>query len=130
MNVPANLKFAKTDEWVKVEGNIAMVGVSDYAQSQLSDIVYVEAIVEKGQAIKKNAPCFTLESVKAAAEVNSPVGGTVVEINEALSQTPEQVNSDPYGAAWMIKIKMDNPADLDTLLDSAGYERYCEEREH
>ncbi len=130
MNVPANLKFAKTDEWVKVVGKVAVIGVSDYAQNQLSDIVYVEAMVEIGQKVKKNAPCFTLESVKAAAEANTPVGGTVVEINEALSQTPELVNSDPFGEAWMFKIEMDNPADLETLLDAAGYEKYCQEREH
>lgn len=130
MNVPANLKFAKTDEWVKVVGKVAVIGVSDYAQNQLSDIVYVEATVEIGQKVKKNAPCFTLESVKAAAEANTPVGGTVVEINEALSQTPELVNSDPFGEAWMFKIEMDNPADLETLLDAAGYEKYCQERDH
>ena len=130
MNVPANLKYAKTDEWVRVEGNLAVIGVTDFAQSQLSDIVYVEAIVEVGQIVKKNAACYTLESVKAAAEANSPVSGKVVAINEALSQAPEQVNSDPYGAAWMIKIEMNNPADLDTLMDATGYASYCEERDH
>lgn len=130
MNAPAGLSYTKTDEWVKVEGKIATIGVTDYAQNQLSDVVYVEVTVDLGQAVKKNTPCVTLESVKAAAEVNAPVSGKVVEINEALSSSPEAVNSDPYGKAWMLKIEMSNPAELETLLDTAAYTSYCEGREH
>jgi len=130
MNVPAGYKFAKTDEWVKVEGKIATVGITDYAQNQLSDVVYVEVTVEQGQVIKKNTACVTVESVKAAAEVNAPVGGKVVEINEALSSAPEVVNSDPFGKAWMLKIEMSDPADLTALMDNIAYTKYCQEREH
>lgn len=128
MNIPTDLKYAKTDEWVKIEGNIAIVGISDYAQSQLSDVVYVEITAAVGEHISKNEAIVTIESVKAAADVNAPVSGEVVEINENLSNTPETVNNDPYGEAWLVKIKMENPSDLDSLLDAAGYQSYCEER--
>lgn len=130
MNVPSNLKYAKTDEWVKVDGNIATVGISDYAQSQLSDVVYVEIIAGVGEAVTKNHTIATIESVKAAADVNAPVSGKVLAVNEALAQTPEEVNNSPYETAWMLKIEIENPADLDSLLDAAGYTSYCEERSH
>jgi glycine cleavage system H protein len=128
MNVPTDLKYAKTDEWVKVEGNIATMGVSDYAQSQLSDVVYVEISAAVGDHVAKNDTIVTIESVKAAADVNAPVSGEVIETNENLSQTPETINNDPFGEAWLVKIKMENPADLEGLLDAAGYQSYCEER--
>jgi glycine cleavage system H protein len=128
MNVPTDLKYAKTDEWVKVEGNIATMGVSDYAQSQLSDVVYVEISAAVGDHVSKNDTIVTIESVKAAADVNAPVSGEVIEINENLSQTPETINNDPYGEAWLVKIKMENPADLESLLDAADYQSHCEER--
>jgi glycine cleavage system H protein len=128
MNIPKNLKYAKTDEWVKVEGDIATVGVSDYAQSQLSDVVYVEISASVGDKISKNDTIVTIESVKAAADVNAPVSGEVVEINEKISQTPETINNDPYGEAWLVKVKMEKPADLQSLLDATGYQSYCEER--
>jgi glycine cleavage system H protein len=130
MNVPSNLKYAKTDEWVKVEGNVATIGVSDYAQSQLSDVVYVEIIHAVGDKVAKNTTVVTIESVKAAADVNAPVSGKVLAVNEGLSQTPEVVNNDPYEAAWMLKVEMENPADLDSLMDAAAYQSYCEERSH
>ncbi len=130
MNVPANLKYAKTDEWVRLDGKIATIGISDYAQSQLSDVVYVEIIAAVGEQVIKNHTVATIESVKAAADVNAPVSGKVLAVNEALSQTPEEVNSAPYETAWMLKIEIENPADLDSLLDAAGYTSYCEERSH
>jgi glycine cleavage system H protein len=130
MNVPSNLKFAQTDEWVKVDGKIATIGITDYAQSQLSDIVYVEISVSTGDQLKKNGGIATIESVKAAADVNSPVSGKVTAVNEALPQAPETVNSDPYAAAWMVKIEMANPAELDSLMDAAAYQKFCEERSH
>lgn len=130
MNVPANLKYAKSDEWVRVEGNIAVIGVSDYAQSQLSDIVYFEFKVDVGDTVTKDQSVATLESVKAAADVNAPVSGKVVELNQSLTDQFEVINSDPYGAAWMMKIEMSDPSELDTLLDAAAYEAYCQERGH
>lgn len=130
MNVPTGLKFTNSDEWVKVDGNIATVGISDYAQEQLSDIVFVEITAAVGEAVKKNSTIATVESVKAAADVNCPVSGKVVEVNEALSQTPEAVNSDPFGAAWMLKLELSSPAELDNLMDADAYQKYCEERSH
>lgn len=130
MNIPTNLKYAKSDEWVKVDGKIATIGVSDYAQSQLSDIVYFEFKVDPGDEVSKDQSVATLESVKAAADVNAPVSGKVVEINESLTDQFETVNTDPYGAAWIMKIEMSNPGELDGLMDAAGYEAYCQERSH
>jgi glycine cleavage system H protein len=130
MNIPTNLKYSTSDEWVKVEGDIAVLGVSDFAQEQLSDIVFFEAIVAVGDHVNKNATIATLESVKAAADVNSPVSGKVVEINENLSQNPELVNTHPYDQAWMVKLKLDNPAELDNLMDAAAYQKHAEEHKH
>ncbi|MDR3577276.1 MAG: glycine cleavage system protein GcvH [Anaerolineaceae bacterium] len=130
MNIPTNLKYTKSDEWVKVEGSVATIGISDYAQEQLSDIVYVEIPVEVGEHLQKNTTCATLESVKAAADVNLPVTGTISEINEKLPQTPEVVNSDPFGVGWMLKLTLDNLKELDDLMDAAAYQKYCEERSH
>ncbi len=130
MNIPAELKYATTDEWVKVEGDVATIGITDYAQDSLSDVVFFEAIVSVGDTIKAKQQIATVESVKAAADINSPVSGEVIAINEALADSPELVNKDPYGAAWMIKVKMSNPSELDNLMDAAGYESYCSGREH
>ncbi len=130
MKTPKELKYAKTDEWIKVEGNIGTIGISDYAQDQLSDVVFVDLMPRVGGLAKKGTICATLESVKAAADVNFPVSGKVVEVNEALSDTPEVVNSDPYGSAWMIKIELSDLSELDSLLDADAYEAYCQERDH
>lgn len=130
MNVPANLKYAKTDEWVKVDGKVATVGISDYAQDQLSDIVFVEIALGVGDQAQKGKVGATLESVKAAADVSLPVSGKVVEVNEEITESPEVVNSDPYGKAWMLKIEISNPGDLDDLMDADAYSKYCEERSH
>jgi glycine cleavage system H protein len=130
MSSPSDLKYSKTDEWVKVEGNVGIIGVSDYAQSQLSDVVYVEIKLSVGDAIAKNDPIASLESVKAAADVNAPVSGKIVAINEKLSDTPELVNSDPYGQAWMVKIELSDPGELKSLMDAADYDTYCQGRDH
>lgn len=130
MNTPENLKYSKTDEWVSVDGNIATIGITDYAQDQLSDIVFVEIVVSIGDTVKPGDTLASLESVKAAADVNCPVSGKVVEVNEALAQTPETVNSDPYGKAWMVKIELKDTSELGSLMDAAGYEKYCAERSH
>ena len=127
MKVLKNLKYSSTDEWVLVEGNTATIGITDYAQSQLSDIVYVEIRVSAGEKLAKNSALASVESVKAASDVNSPVSGKVIATNEGLAQTPEIVNNDPFGAAWMVKVELANPGELDSLMDAAAYETYCEE---
>ncbi len=129
MNTPKGLKYAKTDEWVKLDGDVATIGISDYAQDQLSDIVYVEIVVEAGDSVSKGDTIATVESVKAAADVNFPADGEILEINEALAETPETLNSDPYGEGWLLKMKLSNPAQLDALMDADAYEAYNESRE-
>jgi glycine cleavage system H protein len=129
MNFPAELKYTRSDEWVRVEGHTATSGISDYAQDQLSDIVYVE-LPSVGASFKQGEAWGSVESVKAAAEVNLPLSGTITEVNEALSSTPEVVNSDPYGQGWMVKFTVADPAELDGLMDAATYQKYCEERQH
>lgn len=126
MNVPSDLKYTPNDEWIRVEGNIGTVGITDFAQNQLSDIVYVEIVVAVGDEVKKGDACATLESVKAAADVYLPASGKVVAINEALPDTPEKVNSDPYGEAWMVKIELADPGELSDLMDAAAYTKAAE----
>lgn len=128
MNIPSDLKYTPNDEWIRVEGNSGTVGITDFAQNQLSDIVYVEIVVAVGDQVKKGDACATLESVKAAADVYLPAGGVVTAINEALPDTPEKVNSDPYGEAWMVKIELSDPGELDGLLDAAAYQKVVEEK--
>jgi glycine cleavage system H protein len=128
MQFPQDLRYTKNDEWIRVEGDQGAIGITDYAQDQLSDIVFVEMTVAPGEQAAKGAACATIESVKAAAEVYLPVGGTVTRLNEDLPKNPEQVNRDPFGAAWMVQIKIANPAELKDLLDAAAYEAYCKER--
>lgn len=130
MSTPTNLLFSTTDEWVKVEGNIATIGISDYAQNSLSDIVYVEFKVSAGEVVSKETICVGVESVKAAADVNSPVSGTILEVNEALVDSYADLNTDPYGSAWMLKIELSNPAELSSLMDAAAYDQFCENRSH
>ena len=128
MEVKADRKYAKTDEWVKVEGKEGTIGISDYAQDQLSDIVFVEFVKEPGDTVKQGELFATIESVKAAADVNSPVSGTVKELNEALLDTPELLNSDPFNAAWMGIIELGNDTDIENLLGAEEYKSYCESR--
>jgi glycine cleavage system H protein len=125
MNVPANLKYTKSDEWF--DPATGKVGLTDYAQGQLSDIVFVEVVTSVGDTIETGKAVASVESVKAAAETYSPVKGKVVAVNEALSGTPEVLNSDPYGAGWMIQLEGADPADL---MDAMAYTRYCDERAH
>lgn len=125
MKTPENLKYAKTDEWVRLDGNIAIVGISDYAQDQLSDIVYVEFNKDVNEVVKKDEVLSTIESVKAAGDVVSPVSGTVKEVNEILSTKPELLNDDPYEKGWICKVEMSSPADYDTLMGAKEYESYC-----
>ncbi len=128
MNFPKDLKYAKTDEWVKVEGDIATIGISDYAQSQLGDIVYFEFAVEPDEEVKASQTLGSVDSAKATAEVNFPVGGTVLEINESITDDVEVLNQDPYGKGWLAKVKISDPAELAELMDAEAYEAYCESR--
>ena len=122
MNIPSEMKYTENDEWIKVDGNIGTIGITDYAQDQLSDIVYVEILVTEDEEVGKGDACVTVESVKAAADVYMPVSGKVVAINEALADTPEIVNSDPYGGAWMVKVELSDTGELEDLLGAAAYE--------
>ncbi len=124
-----NLKYAKTDEWARVEDdNVVVVGISDYAQDQLSDIVYVE-LPEVGAQVSAGEVVGAVESVKAAADIMSPVTGEIIEVNDALDDSPEMINEDPYGA-WIFKVKANDLSELDALMDAAAYEAYNATREH
>ncbi len=121
--VDRGVRYTKTHEWVRVEGNEAVVGVSDYAQDKLSDVVFVD-VPAAGKQVKKDGVLLVIESVKAAEDVFSPVSGTVSAVNAALQATPELVNKDPFGQGWLVKITMSNPAEAGTLMDAASYEAY------
>jgi len=125
MNTPENLKYAKTDEWIKLEGNMAIIGISDYAQDQLSDIVYVEFNKDAGEVVKKDEILSTIESVKAAGDVVSPVSGTVKEVNSILSDKPELLNDDPYEKGWICKVELSDPKETESLMGAKDYETYC-----
>ncbi len=128
MDFPDELKYSETDEWVRVEADRATLGVTDFAQDQLSDVVYFEVVVKAGDKISRGDAVGILESVKAAADISSPVSGEVVEINADLPDRPETVNSDPYGEAWMLRIQIADPAELEQMMDSAAYRKNTEER--
>ena len=121
MSYPDTLRYTKDHEWIKLEGNTATIGITDFAQRELGDIVFVE-VETVGKALKANEVFGTVEAVKTVSDLYLPVDGTVNELNAALSNSPELVNTDPYGEGWMIKMTVDNPADVDALLDAAGYE--------
>lgn len=130
MKIPNDLKYSKNDEWVRVEGSTGTVGITDYAQDQLSDVVYVEIVVSEDEEVSSGDSCATVESVKAASDVYVPVSGKIIAVNEDLADVPENVNTDPYGIAWMVKLELSDPAELENLMDAAAYQQYCEEREH
>ena len=128
MELPGDLKYSGSDEWIKDDGDTATLGVTDFAQDQLSDVVYFEIVVGVGDVISKGDEVAILESVKAAAEINSPVSGEVSEINKALPDSPEVVNSDPYGGGWMLRIRLSDPTELEQMMDPAAYQENTEER--
>ena len=125
MEAPSNLQYTKNDEWFDPE--TGKMGLTDYAQDQLSDIVFVEILVEVDDEVEAGSPIASVESVKASAETYASASGKVVEVNEALADTPEVLNSDPYGEGWMVKVENGATSDL---MDAAAYEKFCEEREH
>jgi glycine cleavage system H protein len=125
MNTPANLKYTKSDEWF--DPATGKAGITDYAQSQLSDIVFVEILVDEGDTIEAGKPIASVESVKASAEIYAPASGKVSAVNKGLSDKPEVLNTDAFGEAWMIQLEGGSAGDL---MDAAAYEKYCEERSH
>jgi len=122
-NVPEDLHYSKDHEWVRVDGDVAIIGITDYAQNSLGDVVYVE-LPKAGDEFAANEPFGSVESVKAVSEVFMPIAGAIVAINEALADAPDRVNTDPYGEGWMIRIRMANPGEVDSLLTAAEYEDF------
>lgn len=120
MNIPADLKYTKDHEWIKVDGDEATIGVTDYAQSELGDIVYVE-IETEGEVLDKEEVFGTVEAVKTVSDLFMPISGEVIAVNAALADTPDLVNSDPYGEGWMVKVKLSNASELDDLLSADDY---------
>ena len=121
MNFPANLRYTKDHEWIKLDGNVATIGITDYAQRELGDIVYVE-VETVGKSLKAGEIFGTVEAVKTVSDLFLPVDGMITELNAALANSPESVNSDPYGEGWMIKMTVSNPADVEALMDATTYD--------
>ncbi|CCW34259.1 glycine cleavage system H protein [Chthonomonas calidirosea] len=124
--IPEDLKYSKTHEWVRVENGIAVIGITDHAQSELGDVVYL-SLPEVGRILKYDEPFGEVESVKAVSELYSPVSGEVVEVNTAIIDSTEVINEDPFGRGWLIKVEMSDPSELDRLMDASAYAKYCEE---
>ena len=127
MAYPANFRYTKEHEWVNVEGGVATVGITDYAQSELGDVVFVE-LPQPGTKLETGKSFGNVESVKAVSEIYSPVSGEVVEINAALADSPEKINSDPHGAAWLVKVRLDDGQATAGLMDAAAYQAYISEK--
>jgi glycine cleavage system H protein len=121
----STIKFTKDHEWIRIDGDVATVGISEYAQKQLGDVVFVE-LPEVGRNVVAGKEAAVVESVKAASEVYAPVAGDVIEVNEALADDPALVNRDPMGEGWFVKLRIENQSDLDDLMDEAAYKEYCE----
>lgn len=126
MDIPSDLKYDQTHEWVKVEGDIATIGITDFAQSQLGDIVFVD-LPEKGKTVAKGDTVASIESSKAVGELIMPLGGEIIDVNGKISDAPETINSSPYGDGWIIKVKMSNPGEAAALLDAAKYQEIAKE---
>jgi len=129
LKYPDDLRYAKSDEWVRVSGDIATLGISDYAQDALNDIVYVD-LPEVGETFKAGEAFGTIESVKAASDLYTPLAGEVVEVNAKLEEEPELINTDPYGAGWLLKLKVTDTSALSALMDAAAYRDYNANRDH
>jgi glycine cleavage system H protein len=126
--VPTDRRYTKDHEWIRLEGNAGTIGITEYAQHELGDVVFVE-LPKLGARLKSGQTMGTVESVKAVSDIFSPVSGEVIEINETLAQAPEQINKDPHGAAWLVKIRLDNPQETAVLMDAAAYEAYIAEKD-
>jgi len=124
-NIPEDLRYSKDHEWIRVEGDIATIGITDYAQHSLGDVVYVD-MPRVGDKFGTHEAFGSVESVKAVSEIFTPVGGEVTDVNNAVNDTPESVNNDPYGSGWMVKVKMDNPGEADAMMSAVEYEEYLE----
>ncbi len=122
MNIPENLRYTKDHEWVSIEGNVATIGITDFAQHELGDIVYIE-IETKGKALEAETVFGTVEAVKTVSDLFLPVSGTITEVNPLLDTEPEKVNTDPYGDGWMIKMKVDSAEDVHNLMDAEAYQK-------
>ncbi len=129
MKIESGLLYSKNDEWVRIEGDTAVIGITDYAQSQLSDIVFAEVSIGEGEDVEAGDCIGTVESVKAASDIYTPVSGTIADINEAIAEEPELINKDAF-AAWFVKVTLDGDVDVSELMDAVEYEQYCAEREH
>lgn len=128
-NIPENLKYSKTHEWLKVEGETALTGISDFAQHELSDIVYVD-INTVGRDVKQHDPIGTIEAVKAVSDVYAPASGTVLEANAAIKDAPDTINKDPYGAGWLARIRLSNPDEVAGLMDAVAYAEFVRKSTH
>lgn len=126
---PADRRYTKDHEWIKIEGDVATVGITEFAQSELGDVTYVE-VPQIGRQLSKGEPFGVVESVKAVSDIYAPVSGEIVEVNEALDGAPETVNESPYDRAWMIKVRVENPGDAESLMDAEAYERHVETSGH
>ena len=120
MNIPANLKYTNDHEWVMIDGNIATIGITDFAQSQLGDIVFVD-VQTVGETLSKSEVFGAIEAVKTVADALMPLTGKIIEFNESLENAPESVNKDPYGAGWMVKVEISDPSEIESLLDAEAY---------
>jgi glycine cleavage system H protein len=128
MKTPSELKYSENDEWVRVDGDTGTVGITDYAQDQLSDVVFVELLVDEGETVNQGDTIATVESVKAAADIYAPVSGKITAINDELADSPELINFDPYGEAWILKIELSDLSELEELMDAETYSNL--DREH
>jgi glycine cleavage system H protein len=124
---PADYRYTKDHEWIKIDGSLGTIGITDYAQHELGDVVFVE-LPKVGAQIKSGASFGSVESVKAVSDIFSPVSGEVTEINSSLADQPEKINSDPHGAAWLIRIKLDDPNEANSLMDAKAYQTYIDEK--
>jgi glycine cleavage system H protein len=127
-NVPEDLHYSKDHEWIRVEGDVGTIGITDHAQDSLGDVVYVE-LPKAGENFEAHEAFGSVESVKAVSEIFTPVGGEITEVNESLQDEPEKVNTDPYGEGWMMRIRMKNPGEVDSLLNAAEYEDFTKAEE-
>ncbi|MBN1952954.1 MAG: glycine cleavage system protein GcvH [Bacteroidales bacterium] len=125
MNIPENLKYTKDHEWIKVEGDTAVIGITDYAQGELGDIVFVE-IETQGETLNQGDVFGSIEAVKTVSDLFMPAGGEILEVNDSINDTPELINTDPFGKGWLVKVKLTDPSEIDGLLDAAQYKEQIE----